>query len=408
MSAHERRISELGPSGRKPRFDLARVDLQRIAKKFVVFTPSAGEIAALAAAAGREIGGGADPALVCRVVQRNPDSFWGIAHRDESDEGRRVAVGFLAFLMLNEEGMRRLIDRSLDTVRPPLELTVRQNEKPAGIYVWAAYATGLAAGGVPLAFEKTTTRLYADVDLYARAVTAGGRDMLEALGFQRGAVFKGRFSTQLYSYRRSSLNTDSRPARGPRAEKDDISITVVHTMEELLRVFAIRSATYIAEQDCPYVEEFEGNDFSGSHLLAYVGDEPAGCLRIRYFADFAKLERLAVLRRFRSRGLGAHLMRAGLELCRVKGYRKIYGHAQKRLAKYYADIGFRVLESARPVRFSGFDYVEILYEAAKHPHALALGTDPYTLLRLEGQWHEAGPLDPPMDGLTSADRERAA
>ncbi len=49
----------------------------------------------------------------------------------------------------------------------------------------------------------------------------------------------------------------------------------------------------------PYEEEFDGNDFSSTHLLGYVGDEPAGCLRIRYFASFAKIERLAVRHEFR-------------------------------------------------------------------------------------------------------------
>jgi GNAT superfamily N-acetyltransferase len=117
-------------------------------------------------------------------------------------------------------------------------------------------------------------------------------------------------------------------------------------------------------------------------------------LRIRYFADFAKLERLAVLNRYRQKGIGTHLMRAGLELCRAKGYQKIYGRAQKRLLKYYTDMGFRPLESVRPLRFSGYDYVEIAFDAVRHPQAITIGIDPYILLRPEGKWHEAGPFDP--------------
>ena len=108
-----------------------------------------------------------------------------------------------------------------------------------------------------------------------------------------------------------------------------------------MRVVSVRSATFVAEQDCPYEEEFDGNDFSASHLLAYVGKEPVGCLRIRYFAGFAKLERLAVRHEFRSRHIGTRLMKAGVEFCRAKGYRRIYGRAQKDLLNYYFNMGWR-------------------------------------------------------------------
>src|SRR4051794_24719610 len=65
---------------------------------------------------------------------------------------------------------------------------------------------------------------------------------------------------------------------------------------------------------CPYEEEFDGNDFSATHLIGYVGNEPAACLRVRYFADFAKIERLAVRREFRTTRLAVTVMRAGIEL----------------------------------------------------------------------------------------------
>src|SRR3954454_23156574 len=103
----------------------------------------------------------------------------------------------------------------------------------------------------------------------------------------------------------------------------------------MMRVMSIRSAVYIAEQLCPYNEEFDGNDFSATHLIGYVGNEPAACLRVRYFADFAKIERLAVRKEYRKSRLPFQLVRAAIELCRVKGYRRLYGHAQKRLANFW-------------------------------------------------------------------------
>lgn len=408
MNAHERLPAPLPPSvaPRAPRHDLARGDLGRIARKWVIFTPTAQEITVLVNAARREMGGGADPALVCRVAQNNPDSFWAIATKKGYAKDPREPLGYLAFLMLNEEGMRRLIQGTLETTKPDIALTVSQHEIPAGIYVWGAYTSGLAAGGVPLAFEKVFSRLYDKVDLYSRAVTTAGRDMLESLGFRKGAAFRGLSSNALYSYRRGGSDPRLNPVydryRNGRG-KNEIAIRVAHSIEDVMRVVAIRSAVYIGEQECPYGEEFEGNDFSAGHLLAYVGDEPAGCLRLRYFADFAKLERLAVRKEFRKNGLGTELMRAGLELCRAKGYETIYGRAQSKLLKYYTEMGFRAIDSARPLRFSGYDYVEIVFDAVRHPHAVTLGIDPYVLLRPEGQWHQPGPLDPPAEPISEPD-----
>ncbi|THD61226.1 MAG: GNAT family N-acetyltransferase [Bradyrhizobium sp.] len=174
---------------------------------------------------------------------------------------------------------------------------------------------------------------------------------------------------------------------------DDVSITVVRSIEEFMRVVTIRSATFIAEQDCPYQEEFDGNDFSASHLVSYVGNEPAGCLRIRYFADFAKLERLAVRREFRNRQMGTKLMHAGVELCRMKGYRRIYGRSQKDLLSYYENMGWKRLEGTPEFYFSDYAYVEIVFDTEPNPKAIKLGADPYVLMRPEGRWDRPGVLD---------------
>jgi hypothetical protein len=138
------------------------------------------------------MGGGASNEAVRRVARHNPDSVWGIARRDRYSAGQSAAEGFLAFLTLNEEGSDRLMANQLDATDPPLALVTRQHEKPTAIYVWGAYAPGLIAGGIPLAFEKIWTRLYRDAPLLARAATVEGSRMLEDLGFRRGAKFRGK------------------------------------------------------------------------------------------------------------------------------------------------------------------------------------------------------------------------
>jgi predicted GNAT family N-acyltransferase len=372
-------------------------ELISLSQRLVVFSAAAADIENLVPRARLEMGGGASNETVRRVARHNPDSIWGIARRDRYAAGDTAAEGYLAFLMLNDAGADRLLTGRLDPTDPPLDLLTRQHEKPAAIYVWGVYARGAIAGGVPLALEKVWTPLYRRAPLLARAVTGEGRRMLESLGFDRGAIFKGRIAPHLHMYPRGKSIKEGRAIYdthlGAEGEDDDISITVVRSIEDFMRVVSIRSATFVAQQDCPYDEEFDGNDFSAGHLLSYVGNEPAGCLRIRYFADFAKLERLAVRHEFRNRKLGTKLMRAGVELCRMKGYRRIYGRAQKDLLNYYVNMGWKPLEGSSEFFFSDHAYIEIVFDAEPNPNAVKLGMDPYVLMRPEGRWDRPGILD---------------
>jgi predicted GNAT family N-acyltransferase len=216
------------------------------------------------------------------------------------------------------------------------------------------------------------------------------------MGFSRDADYAGIIAPHLHIYRRSPPRPEDAPlydSHSLPAAEDKLSVSVARSIEDLMRVSSVRSTVYIAEQECPYHEEFDGNDFVAAHLLGYVGDEPAGCLRIRYFADFAKIERLAVRKEFRQTRLAFNLVRAGIELCRVKGYRRLYGHAQKRLVNFWSHFGFRELENGRELVFSDFDYVEMVLDTARHPGAIAIGVDPYVILRPEGRWHVPGILE---------------
>lgn len=400
MSVHDLRMTRaaealfrpLRPAGHK----FGTLNTEQLAKRLVVFTPAGDEVDRLMTRARRDIEGLTSTDVIHRVMSFNPDAFWAIARRGRFDARAPSGEGFVAFLMLNDAGMQRLIQGTLNTKDPELAYLAAQNEKPAGIYIWACHARGLMVGGVPLAFEKIWTPLYRDADVYARAVTPAGDRFLGELGFRRGATYKGLTAEHLHMYERSSAPVEDGPLydryRGA-AEQHETSVTVARSIEDLMRAFSVRNAVYVSEQKCPYDEEFDGNDLSATHLLGYAGNEAVGCLRIRYFADFAKIERLAVRSDFRSLGIGSQLVRAATELCQVKGYRRIYAHSQKRLLEFWAQFAFEPLEGGREFVFSDFDYVEVVLDMARHPKAISLGVDPYIMIRPEGRWHVPGILE---------------
>jgi predicted GNAT family N-acyltransferase len=368
----------------------------RVAQRLVVFTPSAADIDALLPQARAQMGGGAATEVVHRVFRHNPDSFWAIARREEFATGIGRGEGFVAYLMLNKAGCDSLFDGSFCATDPDLSLICRQSETPVGIYVWGIFARGVIAGGIPLTYEKICIPRYHNIPLYARAATPEGHRILESLGFVLGASDNGRFAPNVYVFHRGKAPRPPSPLYDtyvPDGPSDAIGITVARTIEDFFRVMSVRSAVYVAEQQCPYAEEFDGNDLTGSNLLGYVGNEPVGSLRIRCFADFAKLERLAVRREFRQLHLGTRLMQAGVEFCRAKGYRRIYGHAEKNLLGYYEGMGWRQKEGNRRVIFSDYEYVEIVFDAEPSPSAVSLESDPYIILRPEGRWYLPGVLE---------------
>ena len=346
------------------------------------------------AKAKRDLAGLAGLDIVRAVMSHNPDTIWAIARKDGYDAAAPEGDGFVAVLPLNADGLRQLAEGTFDASNPDLTLVCRQHEKPAGIYIWAIHARGTLAGGIALVIDKFKTPLHADVNFYARAATADGRRFMEGLGFQSGATIGRIDAPHLHVYRRSGDSDvplyDSYHASAP---KEALTVTVARSMEDLMRVASVRSAVYIAEQDCPYEEEFDGNDLAATHLIGYVGHEPAGCLRIRCFADFAKLERLAVRREFRNTRMSFVLVRAAIELCRVKGYQRLYGHAQKRLVNFWGRFGFKTFDSGRELVFSDFDYVEMVLDASRHPQSITIGVDPYLIIRPEGRWHLPGVLE---------------
>jgi len=172
-----------------------------------------------------------------------------------------------------------------------------------------------------------------------------------------------------------------------------ITIRLARDPNDLMTVMAIRSAVYLAEQDCPIDEEFDGNDLVAAHFIGFIGSEPVACLRARFFGDFSKVERLAVRHQYRKSRVAFKLVQTCVEYLKRKGFRKIYGQAQDRLVDFWAHFGAKPLDKKRQIAFSDFSYTEMLLEIEPSPNAITLESDPYVIIRPEGEWDKPGVLD---------------
>ena len=55
----------------------------------------------------------------------------------------------------------------------------------------------------------------------------------------------------------------------------ELKAIVASTPDAIQKVFALRAAVFMSEQNCPYEEEYDGNDYTGTHILGLVSGEPA-------------------------------------------------------------------------------------------------------------------------------------
>lgn len=119
---------------------------------------------------------------------------------------------------------------------------------------------------------------------------------------------------------------------------DSLYVQKATTENELEKVFAIRKIVFVDEQGCPPELEWENEDVS-HHFLALSDHQPCGACRWRKTDKGYKLERFAVLKEFRGKGVGRALIATALDdLPTEANY--IYLNAQLDAMSLYAKFGF--------------------------------------------------------------------
>jgi predicted GNAT family N-acyltransferase len=172
----------------------------------------------------------------------------------------------------------------------------------------------------------------------------------------------------------------------------EVTIKLASTSDEMLECFALRAAVFMGEQHCPYDEEFDGNDYTATHIVLYVDGEPAGTMRLRWFQSFCKFERCVVLRRYRALGLHRQLNAWCKEFARRKGYTKAYVHLQKRHLAMMEKEGFRRVDE-RIFNFSDHEYYAVYCDLVPPQDAVTLETMPMVVNRPEDRLDEEGVLE---------------
>ena len=123
----------------------------------------------------------------------------------------------------------------------------------------------------------------------------------------------------------------------------DVTIRLAQTEAERLQAYAIRVQVFVLEQRVPLAEEMDSEDPTATHAIAYLGGIAVGTGRLVLSAESgseARIGRMAVLRAWRRKGLGARILQALEASARQKGASHITLHAQTYVKDFYASHGY--------------------------------------------------------------------
>jgi predicted GNAT family N-acyltransferase len=122
-----------------------------------------------------------------------------------------------------------------------------------------------------------------------------------------------------------------------------VTVKRISSEAELARAFAIRIRVFVKEQSVPRAIELDDDDRRAAHFLATVGTRAVGTARVVLHHGAAKIGRMAVLKSYRRRGVGAKLLAHAIAAARRMKARKIYLHAQVAVVGFYQRMNFHAV-----------------------------------------------------------------
>ncbi len=132
----------------------------------------------------------------------------------------------------------------------------------------------------------------------------------------------------------------------------------------------IRTRVFIEEQQVPIKDEWDGWDETATHFLIQHHDQAIGCARLlveeRDGKKYFHIGRVALLKAFRTRGLGHQMMQFILDYCRNIAPYPIYLHAQTQRRAFYERLGF--VAHGYEFMDAGIPHITMYWQPMEHHH----------------------------------------
>lgn len=109
---------------------------------------------------------------------------------------------------------------------------------------------------------------------------------------------------------------------------------------DIEKVYALRHEVFVNEQNVPPELELDEEDNHATHIIAVENGAAVGCARVLFGEDGGHIGRLAVKKSERGRGVGKEICLFIIELCRERGYKRVWLNSQLHAVGFYEKLGF--------------------------------------------------------------------
>ncbi len=132
----------------------------------------------------------------------------------------------------------------------------------------------------------------------------------------------------------------------------------ISSNDELEEAFNIRRRVFVEEQNISEDIELDEYDSVATHIIVKDGDRAIGTARVQFPAKgIAKIERMAVLKDFRRRGIGSNIIKFLTEDFKKRKIEQVVLHAQYAVVDFYRSCGFK--ETGEPFIEAGIKHIRM-------------------------------------------------
>lgn len=127
---------------------------------------------------------------------------------------------------------------------------------------------------------------------------------------------------------------------------------------ELQAALDVRRQIFVEEQGISKQLEFDGLDNQAIHIVAMEGGNVIGTARVRFLDnDQARIERMAVSKPFRRKGIGRGIVCYLIAESKKRGAKRLLLHAQLDAVHFYRACGFE--EAGKPFWEARIKHIEM-------------------------------------------------
>lgn len=137
-----------------------------------------------------------------------------------------------------------------------------------------------------------------------------------------------------------------------------LNYKLIESDNELKEAFQVRKRVFVEEQGISEDLELDGYDSKALHMVVQYGERIIGTARVLFpTPGMAKIERMAILKTFRRKGIGSKIVSFLNGRLKIKKISKVIVHAQCSAVPFYKSCGF--IESGTPFNEAGIPHIKM-------------------------------------------------